>query len=229
MRERGDLYRSPTPGHNTAVHIGIVLSVDDEESRFRVKVRLPAFTGVADQEYAVWARVATPLSGSDRGAFLIPDVGDEVLVAFAGGDPSQPVVVGSLWNGTDSPPSEQPSGGVNKYVFKSKRGTVVSVDESAAPTVEIVTPQGTSAKVSDDSGGTIRLQTSACSIEIGPATVKVTASGSVELEGATAKVSAGVVTVDAGMAKFSGVVKCSTLIADSVVGTSYTPGAGNVW
>jgi hypothetical protein len=37
------------------------------------------------------------------------------------------------------------------------------------------------------------------------------------------------VTVDAAMAKFSGVVKCEVLIATSVVGTSYTPGAGNVW
>jgi hypothetical protein len=42
-------------------------------------------------------------------------------------------------------------------------------------------------------------------------------------------VSAATVNVDAGMAKFSGVVQCDTLIANSVVGTSYTPGAGNIW
>jgi hypothetical protein len=37
------------------------------------------------------------------------------------------------------------------------------------------------------------------------------------------------VTVDAGMAKFSGVIQADTLIAKSVVSSSYTPGVGNVW
>ena len=41
--------------------------------------------------------------------------------------------------------------------------------------------------------------------------------------------SAGMVTVDAGMSKFSGVVQCDTLITNSVVSSSYTPGAGNIW
>jgi hypothetical protein len=46
---------------------------------------------------------------------------------------------------------------------------------------------------------------------------------------ATVEVSAGMVTVNAGMSKFSGVVQCDTLISNSVVSASYTPGAGNVW
>jgi hypothetical protein len=40
---------------------------------------------------------------------------------------------------------------------------------------------------------------------------------------------AGMANVNAGMSKFSGVVKCDTIIANSVVGSSYTPGAGNIW
>jgi hypothetical protein len=42
-------------------------------------------------------------------------------------------------------------------------------------------------------------------------------------------VNSGVVTVNAGMSKFSGVVQCDTLITNSVVSNSYTPGAGNIW
>jgi hypothetical protein len=42
-------------------------------------------------------------------------------------------------------------------------------------------------------------------------------------------VSAGMVQVDAGMSRFSGVVQCDTLITNSVISASYTPGAGNVW
>ena len=45
----------------------------------------------------------------------------------------------------------------------------------------------------------------------------------------TVEVSAGMVTVDAAMARFSGIVKCETLISTSVISTSYTPGAGNIW
>ncbi len=42
-------------------------------------------------------------------------------------------------------------------------------------------------------------------------------------------ISAGMVSVDAGMSRFSGVVQCDTLITNAVVSASYTPGAGNVW
>ena len=51
----------------------------------------------------------------------------------------------------------------------------------------------------------------------------------VTVEASQVKVSAGMVTVDAGMSKFSGVVQCDTLIATSVISASYTPGAGNIW
>jgi hypothetical protein len=42
-------------------------------------------------------------------------------------------------------------------------------------------------------------------------------------------ISAGMVTVDAGMSKFSGVVQADTVISNSVVSASHTPGAGNIW
>jgi hypothetical protein len=51
----------------------------------------------------------------------------------------------------------------------------------------------------------------------------------VTVNASTATISAGMLTVDAGMSKFSGVIKCDTLITNSVVSTSYTPGAGNIW
>ena len=55
------------------------------------------------------------------------------------------------------------------------------------------------------------------------------AASKVKVEAATVEVTAGMVTVDTAMAKFSGIVKCETLIATSVISTSYTPGAGNIW
>ena len=53
--------------------------------------------------------------------------------------------------------------------------------------------------------------------------------GGLEIRASQIKASAGMVQVSAGMAKFDGVVQCDTLVATSVVASSYTPGAGNVW
>jgi hypothetical protein len=57
----------------------------------------------------------------------------------------------------------------------------------------------------------------------------VTASAKVTVNASQVAVSAGMVKVDAGMSTFSGVVKCDTLIATTVISSTYTPGAGNIW
>ena len=44
------------------------------------------------------------MAGTNRGIWFVPDVDDEVLVAFEGGDPRRPYVLGGLWNGKDAPP-----------------------------------------------------------------------------------------------------------------------------
>src|SRR5690242_9757006 len=85
-------------------YLGLVVSVEDPESLARVQVRLPSFDGIADQDAALWARVALPFAGDGRGAFMLPDVGDEVLVVFVNGDARFPVIVGGLWNGATRVP-----------------------------------------------------------------------------------------------------------------------------
>ena len=67
------------------------------------------------------------------------------------------------------------------------------------------------------------------SIKLESAGITVTASAKVKVSASQVEVSAGMVKVDAAMSNFSGVVKCDTLISNSVVSTSYTPGAGNIW
>ena len=58
----------------------------------------------------------------------------------------------------------------------------------------------------------------------------ITATGKVQLSaGGTVEASAATVNVSAAMSRFNGTVQCDTLIAANVVGSSYTPGAGNVW
>jgi len=80
---------------------------------------------------------------NDRGSFLLPDIGDEVLVVFINGDSRVPVIVGGLWNGSSSPP-ETISGGRNlKKVIRSKNGVKITMhDQDGREQFIVETPGG---------------------------------------------------------------------------------------
>ena len=85
-----------TPAHqHSGLVIGIVTNIKDAEKMGRVKVKLPSVSG--DNE-SWWARVVTAGGGSNRGNTFHPEVDDEVLVGFEGGDPRLPVVIGGLYS-----------------------------------------------------------------------------------------------------------------------------------
>ena len=80
---------------------GIVTDNDDPQSMGRVKLRFP---WLSDDAESSWARLSQPGAGKDSGMVWVPQVGDEVLVAFEQGDISHPIVIGGLWNGKDTAP-----------------------------------------------------------------------------------------------------------------------------
>lgn len=89
------------------VVIGLVVDVNDPEALGRIRVSFP---WMAESEpRSTWARIAAPMSGPERGFFFLPEVDDEVLVAFEHGDLRFPYVLGSLWNGRQQPPHAEPS------------------------------------------------------------------------------------------------------------------------
>ncbi len=67
------------------------------------------------------------------------------------------------------------------------------------------------------------------SLTFSPGTLTLKASAKISLQCAALDLTASTIKADAAMSNFSGVVKCQTIIAHSVVGSSYTPGAGNIW
>jgi hypothetical protein len=73
------------PGVFHGTYLAEVISVQDPDSMARVQVRLLNFDGIGEQDGPIWARVAVPFAGADRGAFFIPDVGDEVATALTAG------------------------------------------------------------------------------------------------------------------------------------------------
>jgi phage protein D/phage baseplate assembly protein gpV len=83
--------------------VGVVTNNNDPEQMGRVRVKYPS---LSDSEESAWARIATPSAGNARGLLMMPQVGEEVIVGFEHGDTRRPIVVGSLFNGSDKPGEE---------------------------------------------------------------------------------------------------------------------------
>lgn len=216
-------------GRFYGVQVAQVTDLADPDGQGRVRIRLPWAPDSAN--YEAWARLSTLMAGGDRGTWFVPDIDDEVLVAFHAGDPRHPFVLGALWNGQDAPPESMDSAGENNFkTIKSRSGVIIKIDDtSGSVSLRLETPggqkvdlqdSGKTIEIADANGNTIKLESSG---------ITVTSSGKVSVQSSTVEVTAGSVTVNAGMSKFSGVVQADTVIANSVVGTSYTPGAGNIW
>lgn len=230
MPRARNLFEIPTRALLHGGHLAEVIDIDDPQQLARVKVRVLSFDGVDGHDGAVWARVACAFAGNNRGAFLIPDVGDEVLVIFVNGDARYPIVVGGLWNGSDIAP-ESISGGRNvRKVIRSKNGVKLTLEDEDGQEKFIVETPGAQKITLKDGPGQITIEDSnGNSIKLESAGITITAAAKVTINAAQVAVSAGMVQVDAGISKFSGVVQCDTLIATTVVATTYTPGAGNIW
>lgn len=230
MSRARDVLEIPLPGLFHGGYLAEVIALDDPESLSRVQVRLLNFDGVAGQDGPIWARVAAPFAGNNRGAFLLPDVGDEVVVLFVNGDPRMPVIVGGLWNGSSTPP-ETISGGQNRRkVIRSKNGVKITLDDQNGQEQFIVeTPGAQKITLKDGPGSIVIEDSNGNSVKLETAGLTLTTSAKATVNASTVEISAGMVTVNAGLSKFSGVVQADTVISNSVVSASYTPGAGNIW
>jgi uncharacterized protein involved in type VI secretion and phage assembly len=132
------------------VAIGVVSANDDPEGLARVKLTFP-WRDADDESY--WARIATPMAGADRGTYFLPEVGDEVLVAFEGGDIHYPYVLGALWNGEDTPPETNADGNNDVRTVRSRSGHELRFDDNdTAGRVELKTAGGRKVVLDDESG-----------------------------------------------------------------------------
>jgi len=140
------------------VTVGIVTDNNDPDGLYRVKLRYPSLdNGAPGGETGFWARIATFGAGKDRGMFILPEVDDEVLVAFERGEMSQPFVIGSLWNSTSTThlKNKDQDGKNHKRMFKSRSGHYLEFDDNDKDQVEAISLQtkaGAKLRLDDKNG-----------------------------------------------------------------------------
>jgi phage protein D/phage baseplate assembly protein gpV len=127
----GDEADDQSHGRMRGVVTAVVTNVNDPDNLGRVKVK---YEWLGSNIESDWMRVAVPMAGPEMGFYYLPEVNDEVLVAFEHGDVHHPYIVGALWNNQDKPPkptSQVVKGGkVVERIIKSRTGHVVILDDT---------------------------------------------------------------------------------------------------
>lgn len=136
------------------VMVGIVINNDSTNDSEKpgpglVKVKIPLL-GMKESN---WARISSFMAGKERGAFFLPEVDDEVLVAFENGDVNKPFIIGALWNGKDAPPDTNSDGKNNTRIIKSRSGHIIQLfDKDGEEKILIKSAKGHTFEMNDKGG-----------------------------------------------------------------------------
>jgi uncharacterized protein involved in type VI secretion and phage assembly len=177
------------------VVVGIVRDIKDPQNLGRVKVDFPwmgesseavAISSAEDRAHSFWARIANLMAGKERGSFFIPEVGDEVLVAFEHGEVDRPYILGTLWNADDPPPEQMDSDGKNDIrSIHSRSGHVISFNDSDdSPSIRIVDQTGDNSITIDSANNAMAIKVKGdFSVEV-EGNISIKTQGKLEVEAA---------------------------------------------
>lgn len=152
LGEASDLEAQTASERFTGTTLGIVTEIGDVAHLGRVKVRFPYIAGGCQTG---WARIAAPWAGQRRGSYFIPEVDDEVLVAFEHGDLRHPYILGCLWSETALPPEADPH--LERRELRSKSGHALLFDDSKSSETLTVRSQGGQQVVLSDASGAMKV------------------------------------------------------------------------
>ena len=190
--DHADIFDRSTKNRDgiAGVRVGIVTDNEDPKDLGRVKLRFP-WREADDESY--WARIATQMAGAEYGSYFLPEVDDEVLVAFAGGDVHQPFVIGSLWNGTRKPPQKNSDGNNDIREIVSRQGHRLQFDDAEkGGQLRLETKAGHVIELDDTDGDetvdiTDKSDNNRIRLDSASDTVSIEAGDTLELNGTTIK------------------------------------------
>lgn len=206
-------------GNMQAMHLAQVVDNVDPDSRGRIKVRLHA------NALELWANVVVASAGPGYGVTCIPKRDEQVVIAFV--TPDQALVIGAIWAGTNSLPNAADPV-EDHYLISTPELSELEFDDVAGPKIEVRTRSGYSIKIDETGAGSITIVRGGQKIHLSSSEVKISGT-KIVLDAANIEMNAAQIKGNAAISNFSGIVNCDTCIATAVVGTSYTPGAGNIW
>lgn len=164
--------------------LGRVKALDDSH-RGQVQVE---FENEANEQRGItydWARVVSPMAGNDRGEWLMPEVGDEVVVGFADDEAIDPYILGYVWS--EPPGDVKPPDGAafTQRRFKSKKGHMLTFDDGDANLIELKSAGGNVVTLDDansklvvqsSQGYTVTLDQSGIELKVGGRKIAITPS-----------------------------------------------------
>jgi len=180
---------------------GVVTHNDDPKKQGRVKVKFLWFDAAMESD---WCRVANVYAGNGYGSFWIPEVEDEVLVAFQHGDMRFPYVLGGLYNGKDLPSTSRDANKDQK-LFRTKGGHSLLFDDSSGQEKIEMKTQGGHSVVLDDASKEVTVTSS------GGQSLVMDSSGAVKLKGVSQ------VTLDAPKVNLGGSAGSSLVLGEALL------------
>jgi uncharacterized protein involved in type VI secretion and phage assembly len=166
----------------SGVVTALVTNTDDPKDWGRVKLKYPWMSEDVESD---WARVIGIGAGPEAGLYVIPGVGDEVLVVFEHGDFNHPYVLGGLWNGMNALPPEAASAAAGDQplvrTWHSRNGHVIAMYDTDAKKIEIVSTDGRSIII-DDKSKKITIKTSSVEMTVEDSKLTIEAGSDVSIK-----------------------------------------------
>jgi Rhs element Vgr protein len=193
----GTLGGAAAGGIATPVHglqIGkVVKLLEDEDGRLRIQIQLPVH---GTEEVLIWARYATPYATPAAGVFFLPEPDDEVVVGYLDSDPDNPVILGSLHNGTAAQPYSPDEENTYKAIVTNAQLKIEF--EDVKKIITISTPGGHTVTMDDDAVEITIVDTTGNEVKMSSAGIDMTSPGDINItaDGNIAIAASGDATVD---------------------------------
>ena len=169
----------------SGLHIGEVTQINnDPKNQNKIKVVIPVLN---DQGDGIWASLTHAYTGDESGAFVIPEVGSQVVVSFIAENLKHPVVLGCLYTSTKKPyTSTEEENNLKAFVTRSKMKIEFNEEEKE---ISISTPEGNNIVLNENKQEILiedqndnQIKTSSSGIELkSKKDIKITSGGSLQL------------------------------------------------